>query len=233
MITESVDMKGGVSREEFVSKYPLLYHMAWAGNWPSIQQHGLLSTSALLAMYEVSAQQRVLLEDSHRPKPVRLEHPVHGEILVRDQHPMSDKALRRVLLDGLTPRDWYRTLNSKVFFWVSEARLNRMLETPWYRHEDNLVMVLDSDALTQRYWDKVWLAPMNTGCTVPYAHPRGARTFASPNNYPWLGRKGRGEDRVVEFTVSDSVPDALQFVIRVEQREARSRNKPQLSLLDK
>ena len=40
--------------------YPPLYHMAAEGSWPSIQRHGLLSTSALLDLYEVCGPSELL-----------------------------------------------------------------------------------------------------------------------------------------------------------------------------
>ena len=39
--------------EDMARKYPFLYHMAELSSWPSIQRHGLLSTSALLDLYEI------------------------------------------------------------------------------------------------------------------------------------------------------------------------------------
>jgi len=66
--------------------------MAEAGSWPSIRRHGLLSTSALLDLFEVTGVERVRLESQRRPETVKIEHPEHGEALIRDQKP-----LRKVL----------------------------------------------------------------------------------------------------------------------------------------
>ena len=36
--------------EQLIEHYPRLYHMAWAGSWKSIEQHGLLPTQELLKL---------------------------------------------------------------------------------------------------------------------------------------------------------------------------------------
>src|SRR5687768_14367920 len=103
----------GVSPAELSHRFPLLFHMAALGSWPSIQSHGLLSTSSLLDLFEISEASRVTVEAAHRPESIQLSHPKHGVATVRDQIPMSDNGLRRCLADGLTPRDWYQLLNRK------------------------------------------------------------------------------------------------------------------------
>ena len=63
----------GVGLEELAELNPVLFHMAAEGSWPSIQQHGLLSTSALLDFFEIEGGEREKIEDRHRPK----SHPRH------------------------------------------------------------------------------------------------------------------------------------------------------------
>jgi hypothetical protein len=208
----------GVTSEEFCEFYPLLYHMAWAGSWPTIEMFGLLSTSALLDVYEVAGDKRARIESMHRSSPVTIRHPSYPPVTVRDQHPMSDSALRRSLQGGMTPADWHRTLNSRVFFWLTEDRLNRMLSSPPYAKLPHLILVLRTSAVVKQNWDRVWLAPMNSGCTVPFAHPRGPDTFSRPADYPWQERKNRGPDRVVEFTVEGGVRNVSSFLLRSEDR---------------
>jgi Family of unknown function (DUF7002) len=47
-----------ITPEEFANHYPCLYHMAEANIWPSIEKHGLLSTTALLDLFEVNGNRR-------------------------------------------------------------------------------------------------------------------------------------------------------------------------------
>lgn len=214
----------GVSPEELWKTYPRLYHMAWEGSWQTIKCHGLLSTSALLDLYEIDGQERERIEAQHRSAPVPLAHPTLPTVVIRDQHPMSHKALQRCLTGGLRPADWYRTLNAKVFFWLTEERLNRMITSPPYARLAHVVLTLDTEALVREHWDRVWLSPINSGCTVPYAHPRGRDTFRRPDQYPWHARKSRGRDRVVELTVDGGVKAIERLVIAVENRPPTERS---------
>ena len=61
--------------DQFVARYPRLYHMAECGSWPSIKRHGLLSTSALLDLFEVSDAERFSIESTWRSREVTVEHP--------------------------------------------------------------------------------------------------------------------------------------------------------------
>lgn len=202
----------GVGIDEFCSFYPRLYHMAWDDSWETIGQLGLLSTSSLLDVYKVSGDARTAIEAAHRPKPVLLRRKGHPAVTIRDQHPMSEKALERCLRDGVTPEQWFRTLNERVFFWLTRERLGRMMNSPAYVHMPHLVLTLCTRTIAEKHWSSVRLCAMNSGCTVPFAHPRGAGTFLKPAEYPWDERRARGKDRVVEFTVLggvSSVQDAL------------------------
>ena len=120
--------------------------MAEHGSWPSIQRHGLLSTSALLDLFAVPEPQRGAIERAHRPNCVLLQHPSHGRAAIRDQKPMSDAALRRCLQDGMTPEEWYRLLNGRVFFWPTRSRLLGLLGARPYRSMDHDVLELDTGA---------------------------------------------------------------------------------------
>src|SRR5258708_14355918 len=97
--------------------------MANAGAWPGIQRHGLLSKSAFLDLFEVEGDRREELESRRRFQSEEILHPVHGRALLRDQKPLNEQKLVGALTDGLCPRDWYRLLNQKVFFWGPEGRL--------------------------------------------------------------------------------------------------------------
>ncbi|WP_437911052.1 DUF7002 family protein [Sorangium sp. So ce327] len=198
-------------------RYPRLYHMAEAGSWPGIMRHGLLSTSALLDLFEVHGPKRDAIESAHRPGSLTITHAVHGTAVIRDQKPMSDKALRRALGGSLSPSEWYRILNSMVFFWLTEKRLKRLLEAVEYRDRRQTVLTIDTARLLERHGDRVRLSPMNSGNTRPYPHPRGHDTFLPLSQYPFESRKARGLEAVVELTVGRSVPDIRDLILRVEE----------------
>ena len=52
--------------ERLSFQYPTLYHMAEDGSWESIRRHALLSTSAILDMFEIEDQQRFAIESACR-----------------------------------------------------------------------------------------------------------------------------------------------------------------------
>src|SRR5690606_12093074 len=127
-----------------VENYPVLYHMAAKGSWPSIRVHGLLSTTALLDLHGIKGAQRAAVEECHRPNTITISSEAYGVAEIRDQKPMSDAGLVRALQDGLTPKEWYRILNSKVFFWVSRVRLERLLCARAYRDLEHDVLFVST-----------------------------------------------------------------------------------------
>jgi hypothetical protein len=203
--------------DELLEDCPTLYHMAHRESWPKIRKHGLLSTTALLDKYGITDAKRQAIEAQRRPMSVALERQDLGSAVIRDQSPMDDKGLLRCLQDGLSPQDWYRSLNGKVFFWLTRERLLRLLSAGTYRNEEHDVLELHALPLLSAYKDKIWFCPINSGCTKPYPHTRGANTFQRISDYPyaaWRLKRTRGE-RVVELSVDYAVPDIENFVKRV------------------
>jgi hypothetical protein len=204
---------------ELLADCPTLYHMAELGSWPSIRATGLLSTSALLDSYGVSGEQRLEIEAQRRSSSATLSQPGRNSATIRDQLPMDDSGLRRCLRDGLTPNDWYRLLNSKVFFWLSRDRLIRLLRAGAYRMQEHDVLELDAKPLIDAYREKISLSPINSGCTKPFPTPRGNSTFLGIADYPyshWKTKRKRGE-RVVEIAIDYGVPDIAKFVRKVNR----------------
>ncbi len=201
--------------DELISDCPRVYHMAERGAWEGVKRHGLLSTSALLDLYHITGEDRQRIESRHRPSIVVVSDKKLGKASIRDQIPMSDSGLRRALPEHISPADWYARLNSKVFFWMSEARLLRLTTAKAYREIEHEVLVLDTGLLIKEFQNKIWLCPINSGCTKPMPHPRDFSTFQRIDEYDyahWRRRRGRGE-RVVELCVDHSVPNVKRFVV--------------------
>ena len=205
--------------EDLVAYFPALYHMAEDGSWESIRRHGLLSTSALLNLFEYSGPRREEIEARRRPTSIHIKHPVHGTAAIRDQGPISDAALRRWLID-MTPTDWYRLLNARVFFWLGRRRLETLLGARLYRGQAHIVLTVDTAAVVERHVDRITLSPINTGATHRGGSPRGANTFLPIRAYPFrAGRRSAASlaESIAELAVEHSVIDIEELVTRVER----------------
>jgi hypothetical protein len=209
----------GLEIDELCRAYPRLYHMATAGSWPNLRERGLLSTTALLDLFEVRGAERATIESVRRPESVRLTHRRHGGVVVRDQKPMTDAKVA-ACVRGMTPAEWYRLLNGKVYFWLSERRLGRMLGARPYRGDEHCVLTLDTRSLVTAHAARITLSPINSGAMIRNPPPRGRETFAPIGAYPfdaWRRKRGKA-DAVVELAVEYSVSDVGRHVIAVERR---------------
>ncbi len=209
----------GISTDELAATYPRLYHITSAGSWPSIQQHGLLSTEALLDLFEIDGDLRERILGTRRPECVAITHAVHGSAIIRDQKPLIESRLRSALQDGMTPQEWYTLLNRKTFFWVSAKQAEILRTARAYEGLRQTLIVVDCAKLLARHGDRVALCPINSGATRPMAWPRGRTSFLPPSEYPFheLRKKRSRKTAVVELTVGHSVPDIREFVISVSE----------------
>ena len=121
-----------------------VFHLAEEDNFQSIQQHGLLSASALLDLAGIQGQERIRLEECRRSIHTKLPNGTY----LRDQRPMPRQALARCLV-GMAPAEWYRLMNSKVFFWLDPDRLNRQRHACGMRPQ--MVLVISMVALNLAY----------------------------------------------------------------------------------
>ena len=195
--------------ETLITTFPRLFHVAEAGAWESIKQHGLLSTSALLDVAGLEGSDRHAIESERRPAGVTLRG---TSFVIRDQKPMSDNKLRRCLEgSGMSPRDWYELLNGLVFFWLAEDRLRTLLNARSYRDRAHDVLTLDTRSVVTAYAQQVRLSPINSGSTLFASAPaRGPQTFRSIADYPfdsWQAKRGT-QKAIAEFCVLRKVPDA-------------------------
>lgn len=201
--------------EDLAALHPRLYHLTDPGALPGILRHGLLPTSALLSLFEVTGPERHAVERRRRPESVRLSHPEHGEAVITDNLPLSEAALEACLDDGLAPADWLGILNGRVFFWPDEQGLARLLGARLNRGRDRLVLVLDTLALARRHQERVELSAINTGSTIRRPARRGLSTFTplGLHEYGAWRRLRGGLDRIREVTVLGGVRDVADHLV--------------------
>lgn len=206
----------GITPAGLATRYPTLYHMASFGSWPSIQEHGLLSSSELVRLFEVSGEESDRLLTRQRNHSILLEHVIHGKATLRDQKPLSSKSLQRCLTD-CDATAWYSLLNERVFFWLNRERLHTLMLAREYVGKPHVVLSVDSLSLVEQYQNLIEIAHMNTGNTRPFAHPRGRSTFRALSDYDYAGRKRLSDySAIVELTIPRGVRDVKKFVVRAE-----------------
>src|ERR1700719_2584584 len=162
----------GVTPEKLAELYPRLYHMAEPNSWESIRKHGLLSTSSLLSRFDIHGESRHTIELCRRDRSYEIKHEKYGRAVIRDQLPIVESKLRASLQD-CSPEEWYEFLNRRVFFWLCEERLSVLLGARTYRNKIHTVLTVETLPLARDYIASITLSPMNSGNTLPIAHPRG------------------------------------------------------------
>ena len=192
--------------------------MAEDGSWPSIQRHGLLSTSALLDRCRVSGPLRRKIESEILPGSRTVSHEGFGTAVIRDQRPLIRANLEKVL-DGVSVEQYCRLLNGKTFFWVTEARLNRLLGARLYKDKPHDVLTVDTRRLVRGCLDRITLSPINSGTVISQNGRRGRDTFRSIADYPYEERlRKRSAEPLVELAVEYEVRNIRRHVVRVEIR---------------
>ncbi|MFG0252747.1 MAG: DUF7002 family protein, partial [Phycisphaerales bacterium JB038] len=129
-----------------VTTYPRLFHIAEHDAWPSIRRYGLLSTSALLELFEIAEPRRSQLLEHRRDASVVINHPVHGRATVRDNLPLHEGKLAACLTD-MTVEAFMRRVNEHVFFWPNMARLDSLFNAAAYASRRHLILELDAPSL--------------------------------------------------------------------------------------
>ena len=207
--------------EELYRYYPQVYHIAWEGSWPSIEQYGLLSSKALLRSYGKSQKEIVDLTQKRRSHWVEICAPDRPPATLRDQKPITDKGLLRVLNGSVEPWEWYDLINSMVFFWPTKKRVETMIKAKAYRAIRHDLIVVNTEKLVQLESENIRLSRMNSGCTH-WFHPRDRSLFKRFKDYPFSCRlKSAGKaGAVAEICVKDRVEKIAATVVSVIQGNA-------------
>jgi hypothetical protein len=207
--------------EELAAMHPRLYHATDAANLDGILRHGLLSTSRILNLCGAPDEERAAFTRQRRRDRVTLEHPDGGVAVITDNSPLHEGNLARCLDDGLSVEDWCTKLNERVFFWVDERSLHRLLNAEASRQRDRVVLVFDTESLAQAYAGQIELSPINSGSSLRKPARRGHATFAPllrQSYAEWRQlRVERGEkttpDTIKEVTVLGGIEHVERFLV--------------------
>ncbi|WP_234580940.1 hypothetical protein [Micromonospora sp. MH99] len=203
--------------EELIVRHPQVFHTMSATAWPSVQRHGLLSTQRLIDLFGLDAGERDRLLSAPRRQSTVLRAPGLAPAVIRDQKPMKFVAEKIDPHSSLT--EYLAAINSRVFFWASAERLDRLRRAKAYRTEDQVVLYVDTRALVERYGPQIELCRLNSGAVTQKNHPlRGHRSWLPIADYPYDEYRRRyGRDgALVEVTVLDAVPDILDLTNKIE-----------------
>lgn len=198
--------------------HPTLYHMAEDGSWPSIRERGLLSAQAIVDLYQPDDETRAGILSAVRRSKITLTRDDLGDMTIRDQLPA--KFLQACMNEGVEPAAFLDALNSRVFFWLRQRRLEVLLNARPYRGLKHTVLHVDTAALLEAYPGRVQLAPYNTGSMhVPTAPKRGPDIFTDLADYrydQWVAKRGRSGEHIVELTIDYAIPNISSFVNKAE-----------------
>ncbi len=199
-------------QEKVITQHPLLYHMAEAGAWENIQRHGLLSTTALLRLFDVSEPQRSAIGSWYRRSREVIRHSDYGCAVIRDQTPMPPGKLDLALTD-MDPSEWYKLLNGKVFFWSTESRLISFLKARSHRARPHDVLTVCTRSLVGKHATKITLSPINSGTVRVPTHRRGSNTFQTIADHTCKTK----HECFAELAIEGSVPDMERHTLSVDR----------------
>ncbi|WFE26630.1 hypothetical protein O7623_25560 [Solwaraspora sp. WMMD791] len=203
--------------KELIARHPQVFHTMSAAAWSSVQRHGLLSTQRLIELFGLDADERDRLLNAPRRQSTVLRAPGLPPAVIRDQKPM--KFLAEKIDPGSSLAEYLAAINSRVFFWATPQRLDRLRQAKEYRAEKQIVLHVDTRALVERHGPRIELCRLNSGAVTQKNHPvRGHRSWLPIADYPYDEyRRRHGRDgALVEVTVLDAVPDILDLTDRID-----------------
>lgn len=164
--------------EKFIEQRPYLYHLTSKANSANIIKRRLLfSANQLITDSKLADLQKMKREK-------RFEHfslNVGGtEIMLRDQRPISEKALSKCLTDNWLIGDFLYHLNDRVFMWPTEDRLFRHFKR--YAHEEPIIFRFLTRAILEVNPDAKFCR-LNSGATRANSYLEGKAPDRGPNTF--------------------------------------------------
>lgn len=164
--------------QKFIEKRPYLYHLTSKENAQTIiEQRRLYSTNSLIEM--AGDEVHFAIQRQKRPTHYKIE--IGGtSYYLRDQRPISEKALAKCLTDGWQIGDFLYHLNDRVFMWPTLERLRRHYDR--YKHEEPVIFRFPTAELLELNTQALFCR-LNSGATRANSYlggkppERGAETF--------------------------------------------------------
>jgi hypothetical protein len=199
--------------EKFIKERPYLYHLTSNSNAKLIiAEKRIYSANELIKMS--NNKQHLSVQRKKRTDHYQLS--INGNTYsLRDQQPISEKALAKCLTDGWNTGDFLYHLNDRVFMWPTLDRLWRHFNR--YKEEKPVIFRFPTEELLVINLH-VLFCRLNSGATRanPYLGgkppSRGGKTFLPADQFPYFIREvaevtfPKYCDINVDFTFS-SLPD--------------------------
>jgi hypothetical protein len=170
--------------EKFIEKRPFLYHLTDQKNIQLIIKYGrLFSTNKLIE--RAGKEEYIPIKRTKRLNHYELEF--NGEIYsIRDQQPISEKALKKCLTHDWECADYFEFLNNRVFMWPTLDRLSRHYNR--YVSENPTILRFETNSLFEVN-QNVKFSRLNSGATRANSYlggkppERGNETFILAVDY--------------------------------------------------
>ena len=200
-----------VTPEQFLTRCPSLWHVAPSGAWATIKERGLMTAAQLIDAADLDEEQRSELHEMPRRHavPLRVND---ADVVLRDQGPLFKADLASLLEPEMTPADWVRLLNRRVYLFTTKAAMQKVLDKYVASDGAQEVISFSPRRLLDAVQFRIELAAQNSGAIARRSDPyKGRDAFLSIS---------RSRDRrPAEVTIVDGLDD-LSAVVRVERYSA-------------
>jgi len=164
--------------QKFITERPFLYHLTSKENVAQIvEAKKLYSTNELIKM----SKDKSFLPVQRQKRPQHVKLIINGiAYYLRDQRPISEKALSKCLTDNWNVGDFLYHLNDRVFMWPTIERLERHFKR--YKQEKPVILRFSTREVIEAN-PHVKFCRLNSGATRPNSHLGGIAPLRGPNTF--------------------------------------------------
>jgi hypothetical protein len=193
---------------ELVRRYEYVWHVTYAGAWPSIHEYGFCPAADLLRQSGRSDQVGVF-----RPACVSVAIDDGANATIRDQ--VRSRRDVGASVDGFDEADWWTLINARVYFFAREEHAIELRDKYLARGEPQDVIKIRTRALEESV-AALEVATVNAGVFPRLVgKTRGAGTFIGLPDFD----KANGL-RIREITIRGRLPIEEKNVISVVRHDA-------------
>lgn len=183
---------------QLATKFPKLWHVTFAGGWAGIHRNRLLRAVDVDPTHAASI----------RPEPQVVQWDHGGAIVLRDQ--VRSRTDPPASLDGVSPSQWWRLINGRVYFFPREADAERLVTAYLSKRRPQEVIKFRTTPALEDVATSVEVATVNAGVFPRHSGPsRGQATFVPLGQFPHT------QVSAMEITVIERVPVRSRAVISV------------------